>query len=219
MAAPKGGTKARILNAAESLFASKGIDGTSTRAIVSKSGDTVGSLAYHFGSKENLIAEVIVRRWETMTEDRRRAYREAVAVSAPEPPSLETTVSCIVVPYLERAMNGDRGWRNYAMLIVRLLNADKRTQRRFEPLMTPASQEFIGWLIAAIPHGKLEDIGYAYEFMVGSMIEACAEATHNRLNKLTDGTCDPSNFDAVSPRLVRFIVGGIESVVEGGRGG
>ena len=64
MAAPRGGTRERILDAAERLFASRGYEGTSTRAIVAASGDTIGSVNYHLGSKEKLLREVVIRRFD-----------------------------------------------------------------------------------------------------------------------------------------------------------
>ena len=44
MAAPRGGTRERILNAAERLFAVRGYEGTSTRAIVAASGAIADSV-------------------------------------------------------------------------------------------------------------------------------------------------------------------------------
>ena len=48
MAAPKGGSRDRLLDAAEKLFAQRGFDGTSIRDIAARSGDTIGTLSYHF---------------------------------------------------------------------------------------------------------------------------------------------------------------------------
>lgn len=53
------GTKAALLEAAGTLFARLGFDGTSIRAISEKTGANVAAINYHFGSKENLYAEVL----------------------------------------------------------------------------------------------------------------------------------------------------------------
>lgn len=53
------GTKAALLEAAGELFARTGFDGTSIRAISEKTGANVAAINYHFGSKENLYAEVL----------------------------------------------------------------------------------------------------------------------------------------------------------------
>ena len=57
-------TKARILSAAEAVFAARGFDGASTREIAAKAGVNIAGIAYHFGGKDRLYlacAEHIAR--------------------------------------------------------------------------------------------------------------------------------------------------------------
>jgi AcrR family transcriptional regulator len=49
-----GSTKARILAAAEEVFAAKGFQGASTREIAARAGVNISSLHYHWESKETL---------------------------------------------------------------------------------------------------------------------------------------------------------------------
>ncbi len=56
------GTKDKILDAAEKLFAELGIDGASLRAITDAAGVNVGSIYYYFKSKEQFVEEVLGRR-------------------------------------------------------------------------------------------------------------------------------------------------------------
>jgi len=51
----------QILNSAEELFAVKGFNATSMRAITDKANVNLAAVNYHFGSKDNLIFEVIKR--------------------------------------------------------------------------------------------------------------------------------------------------------------
>ena len=51
-------TKARILVAAEAVFAAKGFDGASTREIAAAAGVNISSLHYHWESKETLYFAV-----------------------------------------------------------------------------------------------------------------------------------------------------------------
>jgi len=53
-----GSTKARILAAAEEVFAARGYQGASTREIAARSGVNISSLHYHWASKETLYAGV-----------------------------------------------------------------------------------------------------------------------------------------------------------------
>jgi len=56
-----GGTRARILSAAERLFAEDGYAGVSMPAIAKASGITAGAIYKHFDSKEDLFFEVVQR--------------------------------------------------------------------------------------------------------------------------------------------------------------
>ena len=53
------GTKLDLIVAAGELFTEHGPDGASIRAIVEKAGTSIAAVNYHFGSKENLYAEVL----------------------------------------------------------------------------------------------------------------------------------------------------------------
>lgn len=60
-------TKARILAAAEAVFAERGFDGASTREIAGRAGVNISSLHYHWDSKETLyvaVFQAIVARIE-----------------------------------------------------------------------------------------------------------------------------------------------------------
>ena len=214
MAAPRGGTRERILNAAEKLFAARGYEGTSTRAIVAASGDTIGSVNYHFGSKEMLFREVVRRRFDVIADARRAHYQEACAVAGPEGPSLEAVVEAVVSPYLERALRGGKGWRAYTQVIAAMLNSPKIYSRTVSGLVNETADEFIGWLAQALPDADPGDIAFAYEFMIGSTVEAGVESTVDRVARFTDGRWSSNDFDAVTPRLVRFVTAGIAALTE-----
>ena len=211
MAAPKSGTRERILDAAEQLFAAKGYDGASTREIVAKTGDTIGSVNYHFGSKQALFNEVIKRRWDIIATARRKAY-EAEREKYGGPPPIGAVVSSIVVPYLELATRGGKGWRNYMALLARLFYSSGAYEKALRDLTEPVAQEFLSWMHAALPTESLDTLGYGYQFMVGTMSDSAAEVGIDRIHRITNGACSSKNFEAVSKLLVRFITAGIESI-------
>lgn len=53
-------TASTILTVAREMFARRGYDGTSVRAISSRAGVNLGAITYHFGSKAELYDEVIL---------------------------------------------------------------------------------------------------------------------------------------------------------------
>src|SRR5437899_8402027 len=63
-----GSTKARILTAAEEVFAAKGFQGASTREIAAKAGVNISSLHYHWESKETLYYAVFRNIYNQLIE-------------------------------------------------------------------------------------------------------------------------------------------------------
>ena len=65
-------SRERLLDAAETLFADFGFNGVSVRQIVERAGVNLGAIPYHFGTKENLFKEVLLRRATPLREERQR---------------------------------------------------------------------------------------------------------------------------------------------------
>ena len=74
---PTPGTRERLLDAAERLFAERGFAGTSVREITDAAGANLGAVNYHFRSKENLYAEVFARRVALLRDPVLAAARES----------------------------------------------------------------------------------------------------------------------------------------------
>lgn len=68
--ARRGGTRERILATAERLFAERGIDGVSVRAILAEAGVNVALAHRHFGTREGLIDELLRRAIGPLNEHR-----------------------------------------------------------------------------------------------------------------------------------------------------
>ncbi|HNT89978.1 MAG TPA: TetR family transcriptional regulator, partial [Candidatus Hydrogenedentes bacterium] len=54
-------TKTVLLDTAGELFAALGFEGASVRAIAERAGTNIAAVNYHFGTKDNLYAEVLRR--------------------------------------------------------------------------------------------------------------------------------------------------------------
>jgi AcrR family transcriptional regulator len=216
MAAPRTGTRERLLDAAEKLFAERGFAATSTRDIVERSGDTIGSVNYHFGSKEQLLVEVVRRRWDTIAADRDRAFAAALEKLGGDR-LLEATVSSIVVPFLERAMCDSAEWSSYIHLLSQMIHSRPLYDLALAEISEPAARRYIARLQAALPGASKADAAYAYHFLIGAMIHCAADVELRRLNRVTDDECQAENFEEVSRRLVTFVTAGIRAMA--GRSG
>ena len=82
MTRPSEITRERILKAAERLFAERGYDATSVRAIVAKARVNQAAINYHFAGKEGLYGEVLRTAFHALTEDQLGHAEEAKAMSA-----------------------------------------------------------------------------------------------------------------------------------------
>jgi AcrR family transcriptional regulator len=69
MARPPDTTRQRILKAAVELFAERGYDGASVRAIVTKARVNQAAINYHFQGKDGLYLEVLKAAFEAYTHD------------------------------------------------------------------------------------------------------------------------------------------------------
>jgi AcrR family transcriptional regulator len=99
------------LDAAEHLFACKGFNGVSVREIVRRAQTTLGSIPYHFGSKENLFKQVFMRRMLPVQEERRRRLDELIASTSK--PTVEDVLRAILEPVF-RASRANDSFRRLA---------------------------------------------------------------------------------------------------------
>lgn len=214
MAAPKGGSRERILDAAEELFAERGFDATSTRDIAARSGDTLGTLSYHFGSKDRLLGEVVRRRFDSLAELRRDMFRRIQETKPDQQLTVDEVVACVLLPFVERALRGGPAWRSYIILLARMMYIGQPKHYGLVAELTdPLATQMLGWLADAAPDTSPIDRGYAYQFMVGAMIDSCAQVEHDRLRRITGGACSAFNYEEVSARLLRFVIAGFRAVL------
>ena len=100
-------TRLSILDAAERSFAESGFDGVSLRTITERAGVDLALANYHFGSKENLLHEVIARRVRLVHDDRVKALELARQQAGTQSPSVEAIVAAFLAPMFARLGNGD----------------------------------------------------------------------------------------------------------------
>src|SRR5580692_2815124 len=84
MTRPSEITRERVMKAAERLFAERGYEGTSVRAIVAKARVNQAAINYHFDGKDGLDREVLRAAFRAMTENQLVHARELGAMSREE---------------------------------------------------------------------------------------------------------------------------------------
>lgn len=81
MTRPSDITRERILKAAERLFADRGYEETSVRAIVAKARVNQAAINYHFGGKDGLYREVLRTAFRALTEQQLAHAQEMKGMS------------------------------------------------------------------------------------------------------------------------------------------
>lgn len=215
MAATKGSSRDRLLDAAEQVFAEKGYDAATTREIAALSGDTLGTLSYHFKNKETLLREVIARRIEELNERRRAAYAEATAKAGGTAPDLDQVVTAIVLPLVKLAMTGGSSWENYITLLCKIMYvAPDDHQKMLASVLDPVGSEFLGWLKAAVSPSRHRNASYAYQFIIGCTLDAVIQFKNDRLKRISAGSASARDFADLSEQLLLFLVAGTHAILD-----
>lgn len=100
-------TDRRLVLAAERLFAERGVDAVSLRAVMAAAGTNVASVHYHFGSKDALIEALIRQRSDAV------ASRRTVLLDEMEQSGAVTArglAEAFVVPVWEMAVGEGAAW-------------------------------------------------------------------------------------------------------------
>ncbi len=93
-------TRERLLNAAEQLFAERGISSTTLRALTKAAKVNLAAVHYHFGSKEGLLDAVVGRRATAMNQARLRELDELERSAGEGEPRVEDILRAFFLPGL-----------------------------------------------------------------------------------------------------------------------
>lgn len=109
-------TRARLKEAAQRLFALRGVDGVTVQEIVSAAGQrNNASLHYHFGSKMDLLTELVIDGARLIDANRQGMLDRLEAEGAL---SVRTLLEALAQPLLE--LGSQTGQRTYIRMIANL---------------------------------------------------------------------------------------------------
>lgn len=208
------GTKERILDTAEELFAEYGFDATSLRAITAAAQVNLAAVNYHFGSKEALIDAVFARRVEPMNQTRLDALAELQTRHDEQPVPLDALIRAFVAPALELGHDRTLGGRRFVRLLGRSLTeragaVHDSLRERYEGV----SERFKPAFAQTLPELPPEELYWRMHFMVGLLAYLMAGADIMRLIASSRFSAQ-SGDEAVLPRLVTFIEAGMRAPVD-----
>ncbi len=199
-------TRLSILDAAERCFAEGGFDGVSLRTITEVAGVDLALVNYHFGTKDNLLREVIARRAKIVHEDRVRALEVARHEAGTRSPSIDAIVTALIEPLLRRLISGDPGWRDYGSLASQL-DVSPQFITLTSDVLDPTALHFINALRLALPKTPPQSIYWGYMFLIGSMVQVMSAT--GRIERLSRGLCRSDDIEGALRELVPFVSAGL----------
>jgi AcrR family transcriptional regulator len=193
-------TRLRLVEAAEQLFARKGVHQATTREVLAAAGQrNVSALTYHFGTREHLLWAILERHNDGLEEGRRARLSEPV-----EEMATHDLVAALVVPYAACLDTG--AGRDYLRIVVQLteLFPSWRTGPVTAPVLNAVLEVLEGRATGSTPSRRQRVVG-----MMMLMTTACAE----RARALDEGDRLELAPDEFVSGLVDMIVALLESPV------
>ena len=210
----------RILDVAEGLFASHGIQGTSIRQITDHAGVNVAAVNYHFGTKDRLVASVIERRFQSLEDERSIAldHIEARYRNEGRIPPLEELATVLVSPGFRHLRSGQAGWLHFIRILARL--TWEPGAERFAP--PPSSlgifDRFDALLKIAVPGLATDDPRRSWRlaFLRGASQQAMLTVALLREGKIPNAIAFADALNQlpeheVEKELIRFVAAGLAS--------
>jgi AcrR family transcriptional regulator len=194
-------TKLKILDAAEELFGENGYSATSLRHIISKAQVNLAAIHYHFGSKQDLLDQVIMRKAGPINEHRLKLLDQFETEAAPEHASIEKIIEAFLAPIIHVERSPE-----FLKLMGRV-HAEglghEITQRNFQPVFN----RFSAALQGSLPGMSAKELAWKLHFALGAMA----------FTLIARPAMDPEaaleSPSAITMRLVAFVSGGLRAPV------
>ena len=209
------GTRSRILNAAEGLFADRGFSATSVRMITSRAKVNLAAMHYHFGSKDQLIQELFALRLSPLNRQRLALLDRCEAAAGAGERSLEQILEAFIRPPVQLIRDPERGGMRFMQLLSRAFNSpDGAIREMIYGQFAEVIERFSGALGPRLPHLSREEAFWRFHFMVGAMSHTLhVIADWKNLENLFLEVPEPSQVDEVVDRLVSFLAAGFRTPI------
>src|SRR5690348_5809795 len=170
-------TKQKILDTAERLIADQGYAATSLRHIIGEAGVNLAAVHYHFGSKEDLLDELILRKAAAVNAERLAMLDRFQTEAGGQPVPVEKVLAAFFEPMTEAGSRSPQFvklmGRMYAEGLLPTVVA-----KHFHPTLT----RFMEVLRLSLPHLEAAELSSRLQFMIGAMSHAvCSRAQFSEL--------------------------------------
>ncbi|MVU83861.1 TetR family transcriptional regulator [Nocardia sp. ET3-3] len=197
-------TRTRLVKTAERLFAAHGVDAVSVRAVNAAAGLGPSSVNYHFGTKDDLIAAVLLDLGAAV-RDRIRANTDLLA-AAETPPTAASLVRAVTEPYRDLLLRHRTRGMRWIKIVTQLSLRD-------HPALTAAEADLPEHLHTqlrrAFPRSDPARLESRWAIALMGFLQALARA-----DEWHPATAPPAeNLLALYEDQVVFLIGGLERLL------
>jgi AcrR family transcriptional regulator len=202
-------SRQRLLDAAEALFADFGFNGVSVRQIVERASVNLGAIPYHFGTKENLFKEVMLRRATPLREERKRRLDALYATTGE--PALEDVLFAL----LEPAFRANRENQAFRRLLGRAsMDPTPEVRRLLVEIYTLDFMTVPGALRRALAALPEDEFFWKLNCFYGVML--FVQADTGKIQTIAGETFDTSQPEVALKYVIPFVAAGFRALIAAG---
>ena len=211
---PSDQTRTAILAAAERLYADRGFSDVTLRDIVAEANVNLAAVNYHFGSKDELIAELFVTRSLQLNRERLRELRAAEDQGGGRAP-IDAVVRALVGPTLRGCLGPETQHSTAARFMIRVNIESVPAIRRIRNREIDHLRKFIAAMRRTLPGHSEVELYWGLHFALAMAQQTVRDS--ERLTKLSEGQCDVDDVEDVIARVVDVAVLGLTGAAKGAR--
>ena len=200
---PSDQTRGAIVAAAERLYADRGFGDVTLRDIVAEANVNLAAVNYHFGSKDELIAELFVTRSLALNRERLRELRAAEERGGGHA-DISDILRALVGPTLRGCLGPDNQRSTAARFMIRVSIESVPPIRRIRNREIDHLRKFIAAMRRALPDRGDVELYWGLHFALAMAQQTVRDS--ERLTKLSEGKCDVDDVDDVIERVVSVAV-------------
>lgn len=196
-------TRSAILAAAERLYADRGFGDVTLRDIVAEANVNLAAVNYHFGSKDELIAELFVTRSLALNRERLQELRAAEEKGGGRA-EIADILRALVGPTLRGCLGPENARSTAARFMIRVNIEAVPAIRRIRNREIDHLRKFIAAMRRSLPGMSDVELYWGLHFALAMAQQTVRDS--ERLTKLSEGKCDVDDVDGIIARVVSVSV-------------
>jgi AcrR family transcriptional regulator len=200
---PTDHTRTAILSAAERLYADRGFADVTLRDIVAAADVNLAAVNYHFGSKDELIAELFVTRSLATNRQRLIELKAAEAAGGGRAP-IDAIFRALVGPTLRGCLGPDNERSAAARFMIRASIESVPPIRRIKNREIDHLRKFAAAMRRSLPGRDQVELYWGLHFALAMAHQTIRDS--ERLIKLSEGSCDLNDVAGILDRIVAVSV-------------